>query len=298
VLLAVARCSTEAKAQQDAAAAQSATQAFPSLKSQLQQGSSQLSQLQSQLSQAQVQYRVLQARLQGRSSAAGRGASSSAAASSGPSLLSSLFAFKQPPAAAPTAAVQAGNRSVLPDPAHQQLSSMRSLTKALSVIGGSSLGVVVMGSARDASRLLADPAAVAAVCQGGPGGPRQGGQLRIWPLDSLQMSDRTEAQRAAQRELGAGEGRQGCELADVHACLASQPCADPALTTQTWHLTHSEAAPRSVRPVLPLFFTTLARASPHLLLCYSMQTASPYPWTSSPMTPSTTPPCCVPLVAV
>ncbi len=70
--------------------------------------------------------------------------------------------------------------------------------RALSVVAGGSLQVVVTNTLQQATAVLERPAH-----QGCGGGPH-GGLVRAWPLDRITYKDFTQRQRQAQQALGAG----------------------------------------------------------------------------------------------
>lgn len=66
--------------------------------------------------------------------------------------------------------------------------------KALSIIAGGSINVLVVDTLHQATQMLDSEALNAG----------KGGKIRIWPLDRLTSSDRTALQRRAQAELAPG----------------------------------------------------------------------------------------------
>lgn len=132
-----------------------------------------------------------------------------------PSKLLHLFFFKPPAVYQHQQQAQAphqhqqGNQHYpgpqLPQQQHQQPSpDVRGLCKALSVVAGRQLDVLVVGSSADVARVLSSKDTHGG--SGVHGGPR-GQTLRIWPLDRITCADCTRVQRAAQQALGPGEHR-------------------------------------------------------------------------------------------
>lgn len=80
--------------------------------------------------------------------------------------------------------------------------------RALSVIAGNSLNVIVTGDGSQANALLADPSKAIDQC-GAPActahGRSSDDKMRLWPLDRLTCSDKTQLQRQAQADLGPGK---------------------------------------------------------------------------------------------
>ena len=114
-------------------------------------------------------------------------------------LLHQCFRFRPPGASAQEMDVWTSTGS------HQGCDgSIKGLIKALAVVAGSSLGVILCDSRAASLQILED---------GGAGGRGSGGRVanastkvRIWPLDAITTGpDRREKQRAAVKALGPGE---------------------------------------------------------------------------------------------